>query len=178
MSGEGGAGGAGESAPNLFFSEYLEAATTDPDAVEIINKSGADMNLAGCTVLVHENGSVAATATIALSGTVDDGDVFVLCTAAIGARCDQTSAALDLDGNDAVVLRCGTTVLDVIGRTIGASPGSQWGNTTVGTLNQTLRRHCEVTIGDRNGENPFAPSAEWSSFAVGTVTGLGSATCS
>ncbi len=103
--------------------------------------------------------------------------MFVLCTAAIGTRCDQNSASLALDGNDAVALRCGTTILDVIGRTTGASPGQQWGNVTVGTRNQTLRRNCEVTIGDRTGANPFTPSAEWTSFPVDTVTGLGSPTC-
>ena len=173
-----GAGGAGDSAPNLYFSEYVENNLGQARAVEIINKSGSAVNLSTCEVLLYANAAASSTTTVALTGTVANNDVFVLCSAAITTLCDQVAATLVFDGNDAVALRCGTTRVDIIGRTTGVSPGTQWGDTTVGTRNQTLRRKCTTTTGDRDGSNDFTPSAEWTSLPLGTTSGLGSATCS
>ena len=174
----GGQGGAPvDLGPNLFFSEYVEASgTTNPDAVEIINQDGAAVNLGGCSVLVYANGSATATGTVALTGTITNNDVFVVCTSAIGTSCDQNAAALNFSGDDAVELRCGTNTLDVIGR-IGTDPGTEWGTGNTTTLNHTLRRLCSVTTGDRDGSNGFGPAQQWAGLAVDTVSGLGSATC-
>jgi hypothetical protein len=178
VAGEGGQGGATvHLGPNLFFSEYLEASGgTNPDAVEIINKDGASVGLTGCSILVYANGSPTATATVALTGTVTNNDVYVVCTSAISTLCDQNAAALSFSGDDALELRCGANTLDVIGR-IGADPGTQWGTGTTTTLNHTLRRLCSVTTGDRDGTNQFGPAQQWAGLPVDTTSGLGSATC-
>ncbi|HEV8550349.1 MAG TPA: lamin tail domain-containing protein, partial [Polyangiaceae bacterium] len=178
QAGSGGAGGEGGStstAPNLFFSEYVEASGANPDAVEIINKSGAPVNLAGCSISLYPGGSTTPT-NFALTGTIANGGVFVFCTAAIGTSCNQLGAAFDLSGDDAVALRCDAQTLDVIGR-IGTDPGTQWGNGTVSTRNHTLRRLCSVTHGDSDGTNAFAPANEWAGYAADVVNGLGSSTC-
>jgi predicted extracellular nuclease len=175
--GNGGVGGAGEPPLNLFFSEYVENAGTNPRALEIINKTGVEVDLTGCAISIFRNAAVNATRTIALSGTIANNDVFVVCSAAIGSACDQVSGTLVFDGNDAVALRCGTTRLDIIGQNTGTAPTTQWGDTSVGTANQTLRRKCSVTTGDTNGTDTFTPSVQWVSLPVGTTSGLGSPTC-
>ena len=47
--------------------------------------------------------------------------------ATILAQADQTNGAGWFNGDDAVVLRKGTTVIDVIGQ-IGFDPGTEWGS--------------------------------------------------
>ena len=69
--------------------------------------------------------------TINLTGTVADGDVFVVAdndaAAAILAETDQQSTASLFNGDDAIELVKDGTTIDVIGQ-IGVDPGSQWGS--------------------------------------------------
>ena len=177
VGGEGGQGGAGPTTPNLFFSEYVENTGTNPRALEIVNKSGTSVDLSTCSVGIFDNAATTPSRIINLTGTVANNDVFVICSAAIGSVCDQTSTNLTFDGNDAISLRCGTTRLDIIGQNTGTSPGTEWGDSTVGTMDQTLRRKCSVTTGDTDGTDAFVPSVQWVSVGAGVTSGLGSATC-
>ena len=65
------------------------------------------------------NGNSSAGLTINLTSSVAAGDVFVSAhssaNATILAQADQTNGSSWYNGDDAVVLRKGTTVLDVIG---------------------------------------------------------------
>jgi len=164
----------------LFFSEYVEGSSNNK-ALEIFNGTGAAINLAsgGYNIQMYFNGSSAAGLTIPLTGTVASGDVFVIAqsssSAAILATADQTDAAGWFNGNDAVVLRKGTTFIDVIGQ-VGFDPGIEWGTGLVSTADNTLRRKPTVLTGDPNGSNVFDPSIEWDGFASDTVSGLGSHT--
>lgn len=162
---------------DLFFSEYIEGSSNNK-ALEMFNGTGAPIDLAAgnYNVEVYFNGSGSAGLTIALLGTVAHGDVFVLAqssaNATILAQADQTNGAGWFNGDDAVVLRKGGTVLDVIGR-IGFDPGTEWGTGLVSTADNTLRRRAAVTTGDANGFDAFDPSAEWDGFATDTFDGLG-----
>ncbi|HWQ15372.1 MAG TPA: ExeM/NucH family extracellular endonuclease [Roseiflexaceae bacterium] len=166
----------------LFFSEYIEGSSNNK-ALEIYNGTGAAINLgtAGYNVQMYFNGSATAGLTINLTGTVADGDVFVVAQSsaapAILAQADQTNGAGWFNGDDAVVLRRGTTVIDVIGQ-IGLDPGTEWGTGLTSTADNTLRRKVTVCAGDPNGSDAFDPSVEWDGFAVDTFTGLGSHTVS
>ena len=148
-------------AADLFFSEYIEGSSNNK-ALEIYNGTGADVNLgtSGYNVQMFFNGSAAAGLTINLTGTVADGDVFVIAQAtadaAILAQADQTNGAGWFNGDDAVVLRKGTTVLDVIGQ-IGFDPGTEWGTGLISTADNTIRRKTSVTGGDTNGLDVFNP---------------------
>ena len=99
-------------AAELFLSEYVEGSSYNK-VLEIYNGTGAAVNLAagGYAVEIYFNGSSSPGQTISLSGTVADGDVFVLAhssaSAAILAIADQTSGNLNFNGDDAVVLRKG-----------------------------------------------------------------------
>ena len=169
-------------APNLYFSEYVEGATI-ADAFEIYNATNAAVSLTGCEVRVHYGAAIGSTA-VTLSGSLAAGDVQVLCLARISTACDVVTAGLmDLSGDDAVELVCpvgGTmTVLDVIGQYgAGLDPGMQWGGGALpGTQNETLRRRCSVTQGDRNATNLFTPNTQWQGFDADNVSGLGARTC-
>ncbi|MEW5827614.1 MAG: ExeM/NucH family extracellular endonuclease [Chloroflexota bacterium] len=170
----------GAAASELFFSEYIEGSSNNK-ALEIYNATGAAVDLAagGYNIQMYFNGNPSASLTINLTGTVADGDVYVLAhssaNAAIQAQADQTSGAGFFNGNDAVVLRKGTAVLDVIGQ-IGFNPGTEWGAGLTGTADNTLRRKTDVCAGDPDGSNAFDPALEWDGFAADTFDGLGAHT--
>jgi predicted extracellular nuclease len=163
---------------NLFFSEYIEGSSNNK-ALEIFNGTGAAIDLAagGYSVQMFFNGSTTAGLTINLAGSVANGDVFVLAqssaSAAILAQADQTNGSGWFNGDDAVVLRKGTTVLDVIGQ-VGTDPGAEWGSGLASTADNTLRRKGTVTGGDTNVADAFDPATEWDGFATDTFDGLGS----
>jgi predicted extracellular nuclease len=166
----------------LFFSEYIEG-TSNNKALEIYNGTGGsiDLGAGGYNVQMYFNGSASAGLTINLTGTVADGDVFVLAqssaNATILAQADQTNAAGWFNGDDAVVLRKGATVLDVIGQ-IGFDPGSEWGTGLTSTADNTLGRKSGVCQGDPNGSDAYDPSIDWDGFASDTFSGLGAYTAS
>ncbi|MFO1330100.1 MAG: ExeM/NucH family extracellular endonuclease [Rubrivivax sp.] len=162
---------------NLLISEYIEGSSNNK-AIEIYNGTGAAINLASGSynLQMFFNGSASAGLTINLTGTVAAGDVYVVAqssaNAAILAQADQTNGSGWFNGDDAVVLRQGTTVLDVIGQ-IGFDPGTEWGTGLVSTADNTLRRKSDVFAGDANGADAFDPSVQWDGFALDTFGDLG-----
>ena len=165
-------------AADLYFTEYIEGSSNNK-ALEIYNNTGAAVNLAagGYNVQMFFNGAVTPLRTINLTGTVADGDVYVLAQSladpAILAQADQTDTSTSwYNGDDAVVLSKGTTILDVIGQ-IGFDPGTEWGTGLTSTADNTLRRKTTVTAGDTNGSDAFNPATEWNGFAQNTFNGLG-----
>lgn len=163
----------------LFFSEFIEGSSNNK-ALEVYNGTGAAVDLVagGYNVHMSFNGGT-STLTINLTGTVADGDVFVLAHSSadptILAQADQTNGAGWFNGDDAVLLRKGTTVVDAIGQ-VGFDPGSEWGSGLVSTADNTLRRKADVCAGDMDGSNAFDPSVEWDGYATNTFDGLGSHT--
>jgi len=89
------------------------------------------------------------------------------------ARADQTDGAGWFNGDDAVVLRKGTTILDVIGQ-LGFDPGEKWGNGSISTKDNTLRRKGHIEGGESDGSDTFNPAIEWHKTSVITYDGLGS----
>ena len=122
------------------------------------------------------NGGTLSTFTINLSGTVANNDVYVVAptnaNATILAQADQTAGTAWFNGDDAVLLRKGTTVIDAFGQ-VGFDPGSQW---TGGGENDTLRRAETVCAGDTNSGDAFDAALEWEVFAQDTFGGLGAHT--
>jgi predicted extracellular nuclease len=172
-----GAQSAAAAPSELFFSEYIEGSSNNK-ALEIFNGTGVPVNLGtgGYNVQMFFNGSATAGLTINLTGTVASGDVFVLAQSSanetILAQADQTNGGGWFNGDDAVVLRKGTTVVDVIGQ-IGFDPGSEWGTGLTSTADNTLRRKAAVEAGNADGSDTFDPAAEWEGFATDTSDGLG-----
>ena len=170
---------AGAAVPTeLFFSEYVEGSGFNK-AVEIFNGTGAAIDLAagGYTLELYSNGAASPSQTVALTGTVADGDVFVVSRAdadpALVAQADQLAPAVaNWNGDDAVVLRKGVAALDVIGQ-IGFDPGTEWGTGAASTADNTIRRKPHIVAGDTDSADAFDPAIEWDGFPINTFDGFG-----
>jgi uncharacterized protein len=164
----------------LYFSEYIEG-TSNNKALEIYNGTNGPIDLAmgGYSVQMFANGSPTASLTLNLAGIVAPGDVFVVAqssaSAGILAEADQTTGIAWFNGDDTVVLRKGTEMVDVIGQ-IGFDPGIEWGTGLASTADNTLRRRSTVLKGDTNGYDEFNPLMEWEGFATDSFGGLGTHT--
>jgi uncharacterized protein len=120
--------------------------------------------------------------TINLGGVLLADDVLVVCDDGIDPlvfdpmNCDVLASGSFFNGDDAIELACGATVLDIIGQ-IGFDPGTEWAMGGVGTQDETIRRDCAVTMGDTNGADAFDPSVEWISFAQDDFSDFGQYMC-
>jgi len=162
---------------DLFFSEYIEGSSYSK-AIEIYNGTGSSINLSVYTLELYSNGATSPSQTMTLSGSLAEGDVVVLAHSSadpvILAQSDiQNSSVINFNGDDALVLRSGGSIVDVIGQ-IGYDPGSQWGSGSISTQDNTIRRISTVGAGDTNGSDAFDPAIEWDGFAQNTFDGLGS----
>ena len=163
---------------DLFMSEYVEGSSFNK-AIEIYNGTGAAVDLAAglYTLELYSNGAATPSQSLALTGTVADGDVFLLAhgsaDAAILAVADVTSSTvINFNGDDSVVLRKNGIVVDAFGQ-IGVDPGDEWPG---GGQEDSLRRMATICAGDTNADDAFDASTEWVAFAQNTFDGLGSHT--
>jgi predicted extracellular nuclease len=167
--------GAGAVPSELFFSEYVEGSSNNK-ALEIYNGTGASIPLAGYDVQICFNGNPVCATTIALTGSVPPGDVFVVAdddaSAPILAQANQTSSANWFNGDDVVLLRKSGVVIDSFGQ-LGVDPGTEWGSGLASGQDNTLRRKAGIEAGDTNTGDAFNPATEWDGFAVDTFDGLG-----
>jgi predicted extracellular nuclease len=171
---------------DLFISEYIEGSSSNK-AIEIYNGTGVAVDLAaGSYVLqLYSNGSPTASQSLSLTGTIANGDVFVLANslanATILAQADvQNNTVINFNGDDAVVLRKGGLagpIVDVFG-VVGTDPGTEWGTGLTSTADNTLTRKSTICAGDTNPSDAFDPVTEWDGFAVDTFSNLGSHTAS
>jgi hypothetical protein len=165
---------------DLFFSEYVEG-SSDNKALEIFNGTGADIDLSSYTIQFYFNRSTSPGASIQLSGTILANETFVLAddgaVQAILDVADQLYTGSFFNGDDVVVLRNGSAIIDSIGR-IGEDlrPATQWGSGLQSTADNTLRRNSSICQGDTNPDDALDPSIEWDGFEVDTFGGLGSHT--
>lgn len=171
-------------AADLFFSEYAEGSGFNK-AIEVANTTGApvDLGAGGYTLELYSNGAATPSQSVALTGTVAAGDVFVVSRAdadpALVAQADLLAPAVaNWNGDDAVALRkggAGGALVDVLGQ-VGVDPGSEWGTGATSTADNTIRRKPTVTAGDTNPSDAFDPAVEWDGFAANTFDGFGSHT--
>lgn len=180
-------------APDLIVSQYMEG-TSFNKYVEIFNGTCADVDLSGYELRAYHNGAAATgapTFTIALSGTLSVGDVFVIAhpsATAWSGTPNLTSANLQFNGDDALVLfnLVSGKPADIFG-SVGNDPGSAWRDadstsTTYrwSTENKTLVRKSCVYAGitvnpDLAGIGGFPTlTTEWDTLSVDDATGLGS----
>ena len=151
-------------ATDLFYSEYYEGSYGNNKYVEIYNGTGAAVDLSNYQVHRISNGGNWDEYTEVLSGTLADGDVFVIANSQsipeILAETDLTSALAYFNGDDAVGLSRNVDgnwqMIDVIG-TDGPDPGSGWdvAGVTNATANHTLIRKADIC----------SPNADWASSA-------------
>ncbi|GAA4404580.1 hypothetical protein GCM10023168_17460 [Fodinibacter luteus] len=168
-------------AGDLFLSEYIEGSSSSSSskALEIYNGTGSAIDLAASSysIQMFSNANTTAGVTINLTGTVAANDVYVVAqsasVSAVLEQADQTNGSGWYNGNDTVVLRKGTVVLDSIGQ-IASNPTTEWGSGLTSTADNTLRRKSTICVGDTDPTNAFDPAIEWDGYAADTFGGLGS----
>ncbi|TMP34813.1 ExeM/NucH family extracellular endonuclease [Pseudoalteromonas rubra] len=160
----------------VIMSEYIEGSSNNK-AVELFNTSENAISLDGYTLSYYSNGGTDPSNTIELSGEIAAGGTYVIANS---SAVDTVLNAAQLtiggswyNGDDAIVLRNGDTVVDSFGQ-VGFDPGSNWENNGVATKDKTLRRNIEVTTGRTAFDAEFDPSAEWVQFDKDDFSGLGS----
>ena len=154
----------GSTTADLLISEYIEGSSNNK-AVEIFNGTGASVDLAAGNydLRVYSNGTNNFTR-IDLTGTIANGDVFVVANssanAAILAQADQTSGSLSFNGNDPVALAKASNNLDVVG--------------TIGVNVTNLADVTKVRLSSVSAGNTTYTPEEWTNSAADTVSYLGS----
>lgn len=168
-------------APELFISEYIEGNVGNDKAIEIFNASGAEIDLSQFSVKLGTNGGAWSTTGIALSGTLANHGVYVLAnntaSAAILALADETSTSLSHNGDDAIGLFYGSTLIDIIG-VQGVDPGTGWPVAGIAnaTKDHTLIRKPSVIQGNTNWASSAGTDAndsEWIVMPVNYFNDLG-----
>ena len=171
-------GGGGACASDLIISEYIEGSSNNK-YIEIYNGTGASVDLDDYDLAQYNNGSSSVSYTLSLSGTLDDGDVFVIehSSESLGVTADLSTSVsfITFNGDDAIALRHSGTNIDIIGQ-IGTDPGSEWGSGLTSTSDNTLVRKSNIVAGDTNGGDAFDPSIEWDGYATDNYSDLGSHT--
>ena len=125
--------------------------------------------------------TTSASATLNLSGALASGSTYVIANPSAGSailsKASVTSGVASFNGNDALVLYSGSSVVDAIGD-MGYDPGSGgWGaGTSTATTDHTLVRKPTVHTGDSNATDSFYPSNQWSGYASDTTSQLGAHT--
>jgi endonuclease I/chitodextrinase len=159
--------GTGGNTTDLLISEYIEGSSNNK-ALEIANFTGTTVDLSSYDLRKATNGSGTFGSTYSLSGTLADGDVFVIANSsavsAVTSVADVTtgSGIVTFNGNDAIGLFKNGTLIDLIG-----DPSSA----TDFAANTTLRRKTSVT-----SPNSAYTTSEWDFLATDTFDGLGSHT--
>ncbi|WP_420553192.1 endonuclease [Tenacibaculum aiptasiae] len=161
----GGSGGNG-TATELLFSEYVEGSSYNK-AIEIANFTGATVDLSGYSIKKATNGGGTWSNTLTLTGQLNNGDVFVIAHSSASTTVKNkaqltNSSVMNFNGNDAVALFKGSTLIDII--------GDQNNSANFGK-DQTFQRKSSV-----KSPNTTYTVAEWNTLAKDTFSGLGSHT--
>jgi len=162
---------------DLIITEYIEGSSNNK-ALEIFNGTGASVDLAALAykIEIYFNGATVNSTTIDLIGNIPNNDVFVISNTSANSTilsvANQTSGSLNFNGDDAIVLKKGSTIIDVIGQ-VGVDPGTEWGSSLTSTADNTIRRKHGTTVGDTNPNDTFDPSVEWDGYAIDTFNDLG-----
>ena len=166
------AAGAAVYATDLFISEYIEG-SIDNKAIEIYNGTGSTVDLNDYSVKLYTNGSSSPNTTLTWSeGTnLDHGEVYVIynssASSGISSKGDLTSGVANFNGDDAIELLKGSTIIDVFG-VVGTDPGSSWPVGSDSTVNHTLVRNANVA-----GPTTTWDTNEWTAYDQDTFDYLG-----
>ena len=155
-------------ATDLIISEYIEGSSFNK-AIEIYNGTGKAIDLSNYTLELYSNGASTATNSLKLSGTLENGDVYVIyhkdASEAIKGVGDlENSSVINFNGDDPLVLKNGDTIVDSIG---------QVGVRITNLADVTLVRNGSITTGDINPNDTFEPTTEWTNLGKDNFTDLG-----
>ena len=158
----GGSGGSGN-ATELLISEYVEGSSYNK-ALEIANFTGNTINLSGYSLKKATNGGGSWSNTTTLTGQLENGKVFVIAhnsaSTEVKNKAQMTnSSVMNFNGNDAVALFKGNSLIDVIGN---LNSSDNFGK------DKTLQRKSSI----KSPNNTYTV-AEWNTLSKDTFSGLG-----
>ncbi|MFC3034527.1 ExeM/NucH family extracellular endonuclease [Pseudoalteromonas fenneropenaei] len=160
---------------SVIISEYVEGSSNNK-AIELYNAGTEAVDLSAYALQTYFNGKTDAPLTIALAGTLAAKQTYVVAHAssaqAVLDKAQQTTAASWFNGDDAIVLVQGDTIIDSFGKR-GEDPGSYWSGNGVQTMDRTLRRISSINAGRTEADGFFDPSAQWLSFDKDDFSDLG-----
>ena len=153
-------------ASDLYISEYIEGSSYNK-ALEIVNYTGISVDLSSYTLKKQTNGAGFWSGTpLALSGTLANGDVYVIANASADTsilyETDLTasSGVVTFNGNDPIGLFKDDVLIDIVG---------VFGDSSVFGVNTTLQRKFTTT-----SPTDTYDSNEWISLASDSFSRLGS----
>jgi hypothetical protein len=149
---------------DLFISEYVEGSSNNK-GIEIANYTGNVVDLSMYDLRKNTNGGSSWGSIYALSGTLADGEVFVIVNSS--AQTAMTNIAnvttgagiVTFNGNDPIGLFKNGNLIDLVGN---------FGSSDYFAQNQTLRRIATVT-----NPNPIFSISEWEVFSQDNFDDLG-----
>ena len=153
---------------DVLISEYIEGSSFNK-AIELYNGTGADIDLANYSLELYSNGATSASQTLKLSGTIKNGDTYVLyhkdANADIKSKGDiANTTVINFNGDDAIVLKRDGSVIDSIGQA-----GARVNN----MADVTLVRNSNVLTGDKIIDDAFDPAVEWTELPKDDSSNLG-----
>ena len=160
-------GGVGNGATTaLLISEYIEGSSNNK-AIEIANFTGTTVDLSNYSLKKATNGAGSFTSTLALSGTLGNGQVYVIvhgsANATLLSAANLTNnSVLSFNGNDAIGLFKNDALIDLLGDTTSSANFAQ---------NSTLQRKTAVV-----SPNTFYTNTEWVVLPEDTFSGIGNHT--
>lgn len=157
-------GSSGGNATDLFLSEYIEGSSFNK-ALEIANFTGAVVDMSSYSLKKETNGGGTWDTDYPLSGSIADGDVWVIAhssaDAAILAQADIStgSGIVTFNGNDVIGLFKNNVLIDVIG---------DFGTGANFAQDVTLIRKPEI-----GSPSAVYLTAEWDSYPANTFSDIG-----
>ena len=161
-----GSGGGAGVASDLFVSEYIEGGSFNK-GLEIANYTGASVDLSDYSLFKQTNGSGSWGSELALSGTLNNNDVYVVVNSSSHADMQAEAdviggGVVTFNGNDPVALFKSGVLIDVVG-TFNVSSNF--------AKDKTLVRKSTI-----DGPNTTYSSSEWDVYAKDEFSYLGSHT--
>lgn len=158
---------------DLFISEYIEGSSFNK-ALELFNPTESPIDLSNYVLRRFNNGGLEVSFADTLEGTLNPSSAFLIVDFDAGAELagdgDLMSDITSVNGDDAIELLNGTTVIDRIG-VVGEDPGTEWEVGSGSTANNTLRRKSFIQEGQLDWS---IGATEWDVFPSDDFAGAGS----
>ncbi len=156
---------------SVFISQYVEG-TGKNKAVEIYNGTLSSLDLSADNYVLQQynNGATTPSVTLPLSGTIPPGMTLVVThpssptnfapdpALAEGIPFLLTNKNLTFNGDDVLVLRAGTNILDRVGRVGTNAVGAMW---NIYSRDRTLSRNPTIFTGTLSSVTSAFPAEEW-----------------